>query len=78
VPGGALYTVANVGMDGDEFVRRALPATGVLVVPGRGFGETLRNGVRISYGPLVHDLEKIKEGLGRIGKWVKSLPPSAL
>ena len=32
---------------------RALKATGVLVVPGRGFGPSLANGVRISYGPLV-------------------------
>jgi len=75
-PAGGLYTVMDVGMDGDEFVRQALKATGVLVIPGRGFGETLRNGVRISYGPLVNDLGKIEEGMGRLGRWMKN-PPSA-
>ncbi len=34
---------------------KALKATGVLVVPGGGFGESLTNGVRISFGPLVKD-----------------------
>ncbi|MDE3156946.1 MAG: pyridoxal phosphate-dependent aminotransferase [Acidobacteriota bacterium] len=72
VPAGALYTVMDVGMDGDEFVRQALKATGVLVIPGRGFGETLRRGVRISYGPLVSDLGKIEEGMGRLGAWMKT------
>jgi aspartate/methionine/tyrosine aminotransferase len=71
VPAGGLYTVMDVGMDGDEFVRRALKATGVLVIPGRGFGDTLQNGVRISYGPMVNNLEKIREGMQRLGKWMK-------
>jgi aspartate/methionine/tyrosine aminotransferase len=71
-PDGGLYTVANVGRDGDGFVREALAATGVLVIPGRGFGETLTEGVRISYGPLVGDLAKIDEGLRRLGRWMQA------
>ena len=67
-PEGGLYTVVDVGRDGDEFVRRMLAETGVILVPGAGFGPALRNAVRISYGPLVHDLERIEEGLGRIGR----------
>ena len=70
VPAGGLYTVVDVGMEGDEFVRQALQQTGVLVIPGRGFGETLARGVRISYGPLVNDLEQIREGLRRLGAWM--------
>jgi len=45
--------------------------TNVLFVPGTGFGSTLKNSVRISYGPLVQDTEKIKEGFERVGKFLK-------
>ncbi len=70
-PMGGLYTVVDVGSDADAFVPRALKATGVLVVPGGGFGPTLKNGVRISYGPMVTTPERIEEGLGRLGKWMR-------
>ena len=65
-PMGGLYTVVDVGTDADEFVPRALQATGVLVVPGRGFGPSLVNGVRISYGPLVASPDRITEGIARL------------
>jgi aminotransferase len=67
---GGLYTVVNIGSDADTFVPRALQATGVLVVPGRGFGPSLAEGVRISYGPLVMNTEIIREGLERLGRWM--------
>ena len=70
-PMGGLYTVVDVGSNADEFVPRALKATGVLVVPGGGFGSTLERGIRISYGPLVMDTEKIREGIERLGKWMQ-------
>jgi aspartate/methionine/tyrosine aminotransferase len=70
-PMGGLYTVVDIGTDAEAFVPRALQATGVLVVPGRGFGPSLAGGVRISYGPLVDSLEKIDEGLGRLGRWMR-------
>ena len=57
-----MYTVVDIGTDADEFVPRALKATGVLVVPGGGFGPSLTNGVRISFGPLVHDTAKDRRG----------------
>lgn len=69
-PEGGLYTVVDVGRDGDAFVREVLPATGVIFVPGSGFGTSLTNGVRISFGPLVHDLDKIEEGFRRVGAWL--------
>ncbi len=68
---GGLYTVVDVGRDGDSFVRDVLPATGVIFVPGSGFGASLTNGVRISYGPLVHDLERIEEGFRRVGAYLE-------
>jgi aminotransferase len=70
VPAGGLYTVVDVGRNADEFVPEALKATGVLVVPGRGFGPSLANGVRISFGPLVMTPERITEGLRRLGAWM--------
>jgi aminotransferase len=69
-PAGGLYTVLDVGRDADQFVPEALKATGVLVVPGRGFGPSIANGVRVSYGPLVRDHAKITEGLRRLGAWM--------
>ena len=46
---------------------RVVKNTGVLFVPGKGFGKSLEKGVRISYDPWVDDLEKIKEGMERVG-----------
>jgi len=71
VPSGGLYTVMDVGRDAETFVPEALKATGVLVVPGRGFGPSLTNGVRISYGPLVQSPATITEGLRRLGAWMQ-------
>ena len=69
-PKGGLYTVMDVGMDGDEFVPNILKNTGVLFIPGGGFGQTLKNAVRISYGPLVNDTDKIVEGMERVAKYL--------
>lgn len=71
-PAGGLYTVVDVGTNADTFVPAALQATGVLVVPGGGFGPSLTNGVRISFGPLVTTPHKIEEGLARLGKWMRA------
>jgi aspartate/methionine/tyrosine aminotransferase len=71
-PMGGLYTVVDVGTDADEFVPRALRATGVLVVPGGGFGPSLKTGIRISFGPLVNTPGKIVEGLERLGRWMRT------
>lgn len=70
-PAGGLYTVMDVGRDADAFVPEALKATGVLVVPGRGFGPSIANGVRISFGPLVTNTARITEGLARLGTWMR-------
>jgi aminotransferase len=74
-PFGGLYTVVDIGTDAEAFVPKALRATGVLVVPGGGFGASLTNGVRISFGPLVMDTGKIEEGLARLGTWMRSTNP---
>jgi aminotransferase len=71
-PMGGLYTVVDVGGDADAFVPRALQATGVLVVPGGGFGPSIKTGIRISYGPMVMNPARIEEGLGRLGTWMRA------
>jgi aminotransferase len=71
-PMGGLYTVVDVGTDADAFVPRALQATGVLAVPGGGFGPSIRTGIRISYGPLVTTPARIDEGLSRLGRWMQT------
>ncbi len=76
-PEGGLYTVLDVGGDGDDFAREVLRETGVVLVPGSGFGPSLRNAVRVSFGPLVDDLPRIEVGISRVGRWMRhasSLP----
>jgi aspartate/methionine/tyrosine aminotransferase len=68
IPAGGLYTVVDVGRDAERFVPEALKTTGVLVVPGRGFGPSLAHGVRISFGPLVNQPDRIDEGLARLAR----------
>ena len=72
VPQGGLYTVVRTGVESSEFTRRVLEKTGVIVVPGWGFGETLKYAVRLSYGPLVRNLDKIDEAMQRIGTFLKT------
>jgi aspartate/methionine/tyrosine aminotransferase len=74
-PFGGLYTVVDIGTNAEAFVPKALKATGVLVVAGGGFGASLTNGIRISFGPLVMNTSKIEEGLSRLGSWMRSTNP---
>jgi aspartate/methionine/tyrosine aminotransferase len=70
-PQGGLYTVVHVGRESSIFSKEILEATGVIVVPGWGFGDTLWQAIRISYGPLVHDLEKIDIAIARMKAFVE-------
>ena len=65
-PEGGLYTVVDVGEPGERFVYDVLSETGVIFVPGTGFGDTLAHAVRLSFGPLVNDLERMEEGFARV------------
>lgn len=73
-PQGGLYTCMRVPCDGATFVERALKATGVLLVPGWGFGRTMQDAVRISFGPLVADPDRIEIGIKRLGDFVRQNP----
>ncbi|HRU40876.1 MAG TPA: pyridoxal phosphate-dependent aminotransferase, partial [Candidatus Diapherotrites archaeon] len=65
-PKGAFYAFPNItgtGMKSEEFAVELLKKTGVVVVPGSGFGEAGEGFIRISYATSE---ENIKEGLRRI------------
>ena len=70
IPQGGLYTLMKVGEDGDEFVKKVLKNTGVLFIPGKGFGDTLKEAVRISYGPHVENVDVIREGFERVAEYL--------
>jgi aspartate/methionine/tyrosine aminotransferase len=70
VPQGGLYTVVYTGVESSEFTMDVLKKTGVIVVPGWGFGDTLKQAVRLSYGPLVHNLDKIDVAMKRVGDFL--------
>jgi len=67
-PEGGLYFFIKVNTDGTKFVENALKKAGVLFVPGWGFGRSGINAIRLSFGPLVEDIDKIEEGLKRVAK----------
>lgn len=72
-PKGAFYVFANIkktGMSSEDFAVDLLKKTGVVVVPGSGFGEAGEGFVRISYATSE---EKIIEGLKRMESFVKSI-----
>lgn len=71
VPDGGLYTCIQVNRNSAEFVDDVLKGTGVLFVPGWGFGKTVAHSVRLSYGPLVYEHQLIEEGLKKVGKYLK-------
>ncbi len=75
-PQGGLYTVVDVVRNGDDFVYEVLENTGVIFVPGGGFGETLKHAVRVSFGPLVNDLERMEQGFERVRDYLKHDPGS--
>lgn len=69
-PDGGLYTVMQVGKNSARFVQDVLKNTGVLFIPGWGFGSSLAYSVRLSYGPLVYNHDRIVEGIKRVSKYL--------
>lgn len=73
-PQGGLYTVCPTPehQDSIKFSETILATTGVLLIPGKGFGPSMEYGLRLSFGPLCYDHERIKEGFERIGNYLSS------
>ena len=70
-PDGGLYVFMDVKTNSAKFVETILRNTGVLVIPGWGFGRTGTNAVRVSFGPLVEEIDKIEQGIMKISKYLK-------
>ena len=60
----------NVGKNSAKFVEEILKKTDVLFIPGWGFGRSGNNAVRISFGPLINEIDKIEEGILKVAKYV--------
>ncbi len=69
-PMGGLYTCVKVGRDPVKAAEDILRETAVLFIPGTGFGPSMDEAFRISYGPLVGNHEKIEEGMERVGDYM--------
>ena len=72
-PFGAFYimpSTKNFNITGDEFSIKLMKEQAVAVVPGAIFGSFSDHMIRISYAT---ELEKLKEAMDRIEKFVKSL-----
>ena len=74
-PDGGLYVFMNVKTNSAKFVETILRKTGVLVIPGWGFGRTGTTAVRVSFGPLVDEIDKIEQGIIKISKYLKETQP---
>ena len=74
-PDGGLYVFMDVKTNSAKFVETILRNTGVLVIPGWGFGRTGINAVRVSFGPLVDEIDKIEQGIIKISKYLKETQP---
>jgi aspartate/methionine/tyrosine aminotransferase len=74
-PDGGLYTCCPTPhrKEPRRFVERLLKATGVLLIPGTGFGPSMSYGLRLSYGPLCYDHEQIIEGIERISQYLAKI-----
>lgn len=72
-PRGAFYAFVNIqgtGLSSEEFATRLLTEKHVGLVPGTGFGASGEGFVRISYATST---ENLREGIRRIGEFVKEL-----
>jgi LL-diaminopimelate aminotransferase len=72
-PAGGLYTCCRTPNNEDPmtFIQRILKNTGVLLIPGTGFGPSMNKAIRLSYGPLCNDFESIEQGIKRIATYLQ-------
>jgi aminotransferase len=72
-PKGAFYAFANIketGKGSMEFCTDLLEKTGVVTVPGPGFGNAGEGYIRLSYATSD---QNIKEGIARLGRYMQSI-----
>ena len=72
-PQGTFYAfidISDTGLDSKTFCFSLLEKEHVAVIPGIAFGEAFNNYVRLAF---TLNEDKIKEGVGRIGNFIKSI-----
>lgn len=71
-PDGGLYTCCPTPNDENPmtFIQRILKNTGVLLIPGIGFGPSMNHAIRLSYGPLCQNTALIRKGIKRISQYL--------
>jgi aminotransferase len=72
-PEGAFYvfpSIKKTGLTSDQFVTQLFDKEKLLLIAGNGFGEAGEGYVRISYA---YSLDKLKEGIRRISKFLKEI-----
>lgn len=68
-PAGGMFLLMGVGTDGERFANELLDETGVAVVPGFAFGDSVSKFVRVGY---LHDKEVLGDAAARIERFVNS------
>jgi arginine:pyruvate transaminase len=72
VPAGGMFLligVSKLGMDGERFANELLDETGVTVVPGFAFGDSVKDFVRIGF---LRDVDILTDAANRIRQFVES------
>ena len=72
-PQGAFYVFPSIkkfNMTSEEFATKLLEEQKIAIVPGTAFGDSGEGYVRVSYA---YSMERLKEALSRIEKFVRSL-----
>jgi aspartate/methionine/tyrosine aminotransferase len=69
-PQGGLFTCIRVGCDGEIFSNDLWEKEKILVIAGIYFGNSTKDAVRISFGPVVDKPDVIESGIIRMGKFI--------
>ena len=65
-----LIDVSSTGLDGEAFAEQLLDIEGVAVVPGFGFGPTMKNTIRLGF---LTDIPRLEEAAVRLIRFAASL-----
>jgi len=67
-----LIDVSSTGLDGEAFAEQLLDAEGVAVVPGFGFGPSMKKTIRLGF---LADIPRLEEAAIRLVRFAASLAP---
>ena len=67
-----LVDVSSTGLDGEAFAEQLLDNEGVAVVPGFGFGPSMKYTIRVGF---LTDIPRLEEAANRLVRFATSLLP---